>query len=225
MTPADRHDSDGPGRHDLDAPGEERDLALFARLAVEPLDEVTRARLVRAALALDEPAPAATRTTRRRAPTLVAVAAAGLAAIVAGVALLVSPSGDSRPTAAHGPTRASPEAVGRPSADAQRAPAFSDTTPRPLTALGDLGDVGSPSAMRRSVSDALESHATPGPASATAPVECALEAASAFGTPIAAGHGTIEGRAVTVVIVERLGGSRRAVTVDATCTAGPSVRL
>jgi hypothetical protein len=224
MTPTDRH-SDRPGHHDLDPPDEERDVALLARLAVEPLDEVTRAWLVRIALALDEPTPALTRTTRRRAPTLIAVAAAVIAVIVAGVALLVPSSDDSRPTAARGPTLANPEAAGRTFADAQRAPAFSDATPRPLTALGDLGDVSTPSAMRRSVSDALESHATPGSATASPPVECALEAARAFGTPIAAGHGTIEGRAVTVVIVERLGGSRRAVTVDATCTAGRSLRL
>src|SRR5262245_27879283 len=160
-----------------------RDERLAARLQTEPLDDVTRARLVRNALTASEPEAAATSGARRRSSMSVrwqAAAAAVVALAVSGVAVVARDDSDSAPTAAR-----APKTTEQPSSALEVTPkAFPRFTPASGqafsatiggTTLGDLGDVSSAAALRRAVTAALPAQA---PASA-------LDQAAAAATPTA----------------------------------------
>ena len=230
-------------------PPDARDPRTAARLAVEPLDEVTRARLVRSALAAadvpneagagdpdrsdesDGTAGSQPNRSPRRTARFLAVAAALAVVLVIGLAVLVPRSShDTTPTAADAPAaKAAPEvtpgAAQSPSSDS------SGTSPaaRPLTALGplgDLGDVSTPARLRAAVSAAL---ATPVPGPTVPPgtrLLCALAAAIGDGTPAYVATGSVAGAPATVIVLDRPDGGRNAVAVvDRTCEAGPVVRI
>lgn len=197
-----------------------RDPRVGEALRVEPLDEVTRTRLVTTALAR---APAPVRPARRArlisASAAAAVAAALTAMVVASVVGLGSSDDGSRPAATGAQTSdrartradAAPESAASP---ADRSGQGDATLPD----LGDLGDVSVARALRMAVGAVR-------PAGTTRPPECALVAARGLGVPVAAGTGTVTGAPVTVFLVEPPQGGRAALVVDAHCRAGTPVGL
>ncbi|MFA5882692.1 MAG: hypothetical protein WDA60_02470 [Acidimicrobiia bacterium] len=211
-------------------PPDARDPRTAEWLAVEPLDRVTRARLVRSALATagdaSEEAPAAA-PGRPRLARVLAIAAALLLVLVVGIAVLVPRSSDEpTPTAAHAPSakRAAPDTAEAPASDSSRssgATALEDAAPTPLPALGALGDV-STQALLRAAATALRDPAFADPS--FVPPACAVEAGRSFGTPIAAGTGTVNGKPATVILVQRPDGLSGAIAVvNRTCRPASSV--
>lgn len=186
-----------------------------AWLQVDPLDDVTRRRLVSTALRQSHPgtSPVTTRTTRTsRAGRWIAAAAAVVVVLVVGLALVTAGSGgdDQQATRDDGVT-ASPKASG---------------ASRGVVDVGDFGDLDQ-LANRRALRAALE---TPSNALTTpsAPEAAAGDAASsepsaadaapsrvacteelpAGATVVARGSGTLDGRPATVVLTQRADGSR-----------------
>ena len=210
-------------------PPDARDPRTAAWLAVEPLDEVTRARLVRAALAAadrpaEEPGGDGSGRAPHRTARFLALAAALLVVLVVGLAVVVRrTSNDPTPTAADAPrAKAAPEAAQAPSAGGSGGTAEADATPTALPALGELGDVSTEAALSAAVAPrAAVATRTFGIVPA-----CAVEAGRSLGTPVAAGTGTIDGKPATVVFVQRPDGLSGAIAVvNRTCEAVSSVLL
>ncbi len=225
-----------------------RDPRIAGLLEVEPLDEVTRARLVRTALAgADEPSTGhegvqdPERSPERKAlAAILSVAAALLVVLVVGLAVLVPRgSDDPGPTALDAPSdsakRATPAAPFLPDASAaptvQEAPAAGsessalEVQPAPLAlpSLGDLGDVSNETRLARAASARL---ARPFDATTVTVKGCAASAGNAFGTPVAAGTGTIDGRRAVVVVAEQPAGTTAVVAVRGrSCGRGVSAVL
>jgi hypothetical protein len=145
-----------PAPHD---PADARDEAAAALLAVPPLDEVTRRRLVGTALAAADTPAAGMPGTRRRSRLVVAIPVA--AAIVLGIAIgsivvtrpddpttTVASPAPSTALEAPAPQQASGSSDGGAAADT---PALSAS----VRALGDLGDVADSEALRAAVTEAL----------------------------------------------------------------------
>lgn len=202
----------------------DRDPQTAEILAVAPLDEVTRARLVRTALGATSSAgdpgvgdPGGRGDPTRRAPgwrrpvALVAGAAALLVGLAVGVAVLAPQGPDDTTATATGrslvPTTAGVAPAGgadvaTPEADRgaiAAAPAPGD--PVALDDLGDLGDVSTPTRLVGAVAPRLTARGsfttTAGPCAATATGR----------TPIATGAGTVAGRNVVVVVWRSADGS------------------
>jgi len=215
-----------------------RDERLAARLQTEPLDDVTRARLVRKAMTASEPEVGRERRTTTRVRWTVAVAAALIVILVAGVAVLARDDSGSGPTAARAPKADSvlPDTVETTPA-VQLSPgdqALSFSIVSGVPTLGDLGDVSRAALLRRAVR-AAEAAA---PASADTSANRAGSAAEALpqsntsacapslpGNVVAVGTGTAHGKPVTVYVVERTDGSRAALVVRADCDVGEPVPL
>ncbi|HSO96878.1 MAG TPA: hypothetical protein VLV81_12655 [Acidimicrobiia bacterium] len=172
-------------------PDDGRDERVAALLAVAPLDEHTRARLVRRAL--DEvPAP-------RRRTVLVSVAAALLVVVVAGTVLLTSRGGAP-------PTRAARRAGPPNAAAAPPGPAEGGAHD-----LGPVGDVTDPARLRQVLT---------GPATAPGPSLELIHQACGAGDRIAgvAGIDTVAtgvdaGQPVAVLVGRDPRGRRLAVVV------------
>lgn len=211
-------------------PDDTRDPRVAAWLAVDPLDDVTRARLVRDALAGSADAPTARpHPHRRRTMAVVGVAAAVVAALVVVGAVLVPRGDDTTPSAVDAPaSKARPEAS-RPAGDSSAAGATAEAPPAetlrpgPLPALGDLGDVSSEAKLERAARGSLS---VPLGSPSTPLTGCAAAAGRAFGTPIAVGTGRIDGRRATVVAAHQAAGSTAVVAVAGrTCGRAVSVVL
>ena len=201
-----------------------RDPQIAEWLAVEPLDEVTRARLVRDALAdagTGDPARPDRGGTGRRARWAVAasVAAALLVVLAIGLALLVPRGRDTTPTAADAPAQESDGRARGPAEDTTGL-AAPDTAPSPdgaatlaLPSIGDLGDVSTAVLLERAVQPRLLT-----PSGAAIPLTgCAVSAARALGTPIGTGTGTIDGEPAVVIVVDQPTGATAVLAVP-----GPS---
>lgn len=201
-----------------------RDLQVAAWLAVDPLDEVTRARLVRTALAGVTDAPGATATPtgsapgapRHRARRVAALAAAAAVAVglVVGVGVVARDGADDTPTAADAPSPKAAPDRSRRAGDVETglaAPEAADAAPPVVVAsIGDLGDVSSQRALERAARAVLSAPF----GSPTARLDgCALTAGRSFGTPVAAGRGRIDGVRATVVVAEQPAGSTAVVAV------------
>jgi hypothetical protein len=208
---------------------EQRDESLAARLAVEPLDDVTRTRLVRAAMdaAVPEAPPSAGRAPRSRSRRRWLSAAAAVVVVLAvGIAVLTRHDSGSGPTAA----RVTPgSAVPNDGVETQQLSVLGG-----VRALGDLGDVGRATTLRRAVAAA----ATAAPSSAAKGADEAAGATTALpraaiptctpslpGDVVAVGTGTAHGKPVTVYVVEHKDGSRAAVVVRDNCAIGEEVPL
>src|SRR5262245_38435161 len=133
-----------------------RDERMAQRLRVEPLDEVTRARLVRTAMAAAETPPAASAKWASRGRVL-GIAAVLVVLLAVGLGVLVrNDDSGSGPTAADAP-KAANNGFERSAGDSTETldesdlGAFSITTERDIRALGDLGDLGSAARIRRAV--------------------------------------------------------------------------
>jgi hypothetical protein len=199
-------------------PADGRDLRVAAWLAVDPLDEVTRGRLVRAALDATESASAPTRPARRLAAA-VAVAAALLVILLVGLAVLVPRTEDTRPTALDAP-------AGKRAAGVDAAPESAGASVPAvlvLPSIGDLGDVSTPDRLARAARPRLP----PTIDSTSVTVSgCAVAAGRAFGTPTAAGTARIDGRRAVVIVTEQPAGTTAAVAVEGrTCDRAVSVLL
>jgi hypothetical protein len=196
-----------------DARDEARDEQVSQWLEVEPLDDVTRRRLV--APALRESATSATAARSSRVWAWVAAAAAAVVVLVVGLtALNTSGGGDSEVATRTERTAPSPKAVVA------------------TTDVGDYGDLDDPAnlaalraALGRPTSGATASQAageaesSPFSSSAGSPVADRDQALRLCGltvpdgaTAVAQGTGTIDGRRATVVLVEDADGTR---SVDA----------
>ena len=180
------------------------------RLEVEPLDELTRRRLVSNALQeTAEPARTPSRAWRWMA------AAAALVVLVTGTVAVVTARGGNDEQQATAPVR-TPEAAGDATAKALAAPD-----------VGDFGDLDQPqnlASLRRAL-DSPPSAATPAAPQAAGDSGFASDsgasersnAGSALsqcsvplpdGTVVAQGHGTLDGRRATVVLTETATGKR-----------------
>jgi len=223
-------------------PADTRNERLAARLRTEPLDDVTRARLVRNAMAASTPDAASQAGREHRMSTRtrwMAVAAVVVALVAAGVAVLARDDTGAGPTAAPAPKAAESHA-----SPAERAPLPADSSGLPSISreagvqnLGNLGDVGKKSELRGAVADVLSSREPPaeaqrptaGAATASPPLssagDCASDELARLGRTIAIGTGTVDGAPVTVYVVERSNGDRVAVVVDAGCNAGAPIGL
>jgi len=210
-------------------PDDDRDPRVGAWLAVEPLDEVTRARLVRRAVA-EADRPAEPRPCRRPLVAVLAVAAALVVAVVVGIAALVSRDGESSFTAVdaptsremtrgapgaeqfsgdEAPTSGSPAMVPEPTLDALDE---QDEQVVALRGLGDLGDVSTPRRLARAIARRVAAGEP-----ATPLTGCALATSRELGAPVAAGTGRIADRAAVVVVVERADGTRAAIATTPAC--------
>jgi hypothetical protein len=205
-------------------PTDERDERIATLLETEPLDEVTRARLVRNAMAA---APRAHSKTR-----WLAVAAALVLVLAVGLAVVVRDDSSSKPTAARSAPAPEDKAAGSPMALApERGSSAFAITP---SDLGDLGNVSSAAMLRRAVNAAEAAAPASAPASADVAARSAGSAPQAVttsctaalpGAVAAVGTGTSHGKPVTVYVVERKDGSRAAVVVGADCDVGKPVPL
>jgi hypothetical protein len=143
-------------------PDADRDGEVAALLAVAPLDETTRRRLVRTASeAADEP-PAAGTAPRSigRMGAAVGVAAALLVGAVVGAVVVTRPSDPATPTAAKAPstapTTAAAEVVAPEPRSAEDQASTEATTGAPPQQLGDLGTVRGIAGLREALSGRFE---------------------------------------------------------------------
>lgn len=201
---------------------------LRAQLHVEPLDEVTRARLVRNALAA---APAETAPSHQ--PVRWIAAAAAIVAVVAvGVSVLVRNS-DAPQTTASAPASKSANdqeqsqefsrGADSPSSEsataAPSAPAVDSQAAIP--SLGNLGEVSRRAQLRVAVKAAKPK----GRFTAACPTPAVGEG-GASGVLISGGTGTVDGERASVYVVEGPDGGKVAVVViDAGCRTALMVAL
>jgi hypothetical protein len=181
---------------------ETRDERLGALLAVPPLDEVTRRRLVRDAL--DRPMPRPSRVT-----AALSIAAAVAVGIVVGTVLVHGNNEVATTTAQGAPTAsAGSEAL-------KASPGAAADSQSPVTPLGELGDVTAPGDLRDAINVAFEKSAGPTeqtailgyPCASTPPQSLDLVATTALGLgtyrgfPVTIFIGTSpEGRALAVIV-------------------------
>jgi hypothetical protein len=214
-----------PDDHD-----DRRDDALAGALAVEPLDQLTRRRLV--ARALDE-APGVAVGASRSVRARVAAVAAAVAFVALGVVALALPGSETAEVAGRAEPSSrpplsgaeAPSAAPAPSSDQatalERSPASdraadSDGAPTATVAvdLGDLGDVGRRGSRARVLTRARPLvDGVPGVSTTFAGDACASRELAGV---VATGTGTLDGRGTTVVVTRRADGSlvARAVVAD-----------
>lgn len=191
-------------------PDDDIDPRLAAQLVVEPLDDVTRRRLVRNALDGTDSAPSEHRRARRSARMLVAAAAIAIVFLGGGALVAVLDSDGSTPAAAPTPAHtpveersataapAHPEAQNRLDAGDAFAKAPS---PVDLGAVGNLSDPAVVASLR------VAGSTSPAPAAAAATGRVAqlldrLDRSTCVtvGTPVALATGRLDGRRALVVV-------------------------
>lgn len=187
--PVDSEPGDGPA-------------ALRAQLQVEPLDEVTRARLVRTALAAGD--RGAADRGRRRAGWL-AAAAAIVAVVAVGVSVLVRDSEPPQTTASAPTADAKSEKGAAQQLDATAAPSATREASASAPSLGKLGEVGRAAALR----DAVKSATARGQFRA----QCPVPDVGAAGVLISVGTGTVDGEPASVYVIEVPDAGKVAVAV------------
>jgi hypothetical protein len=182
-----------------------RDHRVASWLAAEPLDEVTRRRLVRTAVR--EGAPSEHRSSR---PWRVTAAVAAAIIVVAGVFAVVTANGGHDEQRASTPVH-TPSGADEATTSLAAVPHVGD--------FGDLDDAANLSRLRQALardtnalSDttarAESSAGAPAPSTATSAPTCPLELPPGSGEPIAAGTGTLDGRRATVVVFGGADGTR-----------------
>ena len=214
-------------------PTDERDERIAALLQTEPLDDLTRTRLVRNAMTASAPeapssgaAPSRARSGRR----WLAVAAAVVVVLAVGLAVFVRTDSDSEPSAARSSRTPSPEQLDTTAAGDLEHQAFSGRA----ASLGDLGDVSTRALLRRAATTATATATDRAPkasdeaagAITALPQTVTTECVPALrGDVVAVGTGTDRGTPVTVYVVRHQDGSLAAVTVDSDCAVGKPVPL
>jgi hypothetical protein len=223
--------SDDPTRIQPEAPEpDDADEELAAALAVEPLDDVTRRRLVRAALTAT---PRVSTPRRNRAIAALGVAAAVVIGIVIGTVVVTRPDDPQQntaapaapKTAADGAASANTDAAADTAPKAAANPAASET---PVTLFGEIGAYTNAADLRAKVITALDATKEPvtGPANLVAcgdvgPDVTGLEQITAVG----AGR-FVGGDTVAVLVGTTASGEGRVVTLDTqNCAIVTSVAL
>jgi len=185
---------------------DQRDEQVASLLAVEPLDDLTRRRLVDTAL----------RATPRRPWARYAVAAAVVLALAGGgVALLVGQSGDHQ-TATHAAARQ----PGRVLPNAPNQQQASAAAPKGLpTNLGDFGNLGDAANLARLRAAATAGRASPqlSASDLAGSIAAARACAHPAGPVTAVATGTVRGRAALVLV----SGGRLTVVVLSPCEVRP----
>ncbi len=207
----------GPGPR----PDEGQDPIVAGWLGVEPLDDVTRRRLVSTALhesapgPVDDPVEAAVEAPPRSAPPRawrwIAAAAAVVVLLVGGLALLTAQGGNDEPQATRAPESLSQKANG----DVLDAGDFGDLDqPTNLAALRTAldaalaSDAAAPSAAPLSTGDAAASERSAAGAGATTSRLACFEELPDGATVVARATGTLGGRSATVVVTQLADGTR-----------------
>lgn len=207
---------------------EPRDERLAELLEVEPLDEVTRRRLV--ARALEVSATAGVRPDEGRRWRLLAAVAAVVVVVVVGIGVLLAvPGGDGGDTdvalrngrakseqraTEPGTSAGEDSAASAPAADPRAGPSEESGSLDQSTAADfegrDLGDLTGRAGRDRAVAAAAAVTAPEGNreefAAATAAIPCSSEIAT---RDVLVGRGSYEGRAAFVVLRPRDDGTRR----------------
>ena len=227
--------SDSP--HD---PTDVRDERLAARLETEPLDEVTRARLVRTAMAASAvPEPSSWWTKRSHWVGAAAVFVL-LAVVLFGVAVRQQSETFNEAGSKLAPNSASDERTASPQFETTESGAALFEA-LGIGDLGDVGDVGTTGKLRSAVTGTLpaaEAKVESQPQVSTLDVTarglerrliedaCPADARPPSGRTIALGTGTVDGKPVSVEVVEKSNGTRVAYTADANgCVVGERVKL
>jgi hypothetical protein len=218
---------DGGSRGGGDRPHDEQRLALD----VEPLDELTRRRLVRAALdaANDQGSTAPARSRPGRWVAVGGALAAAAAAVIGLVVVTESRTPDDV-TAARAPAAAAESAPGGATSDSSASRGQGSTALAAATrSLGDLGTLADAAELRRAINRAdtrTENRSGAAPQKSEADGgHCAGTVADA-GTPVATGSATWRGRAAEIVVVEQSSGTQIAfVLVPDSCERLDRVEL
>jgi hypothetical protein len=196
-----------------DRPDDQRDERIATWLEPEPLDELTRRRLV--ATAMRTPAEAPTPVASRRAWRWIATAAVIVVVLVGALAVFTAQSGNEsqQNDAARKPQdRGGETQQASPSIAATRSP----------VAVGDFGDLDTPANLRRLRTalerqrSALAAPANGGDADSAAGAETTSNQLSTLacrdqlpaGTVTAVGSGTLDGRRALVVLTDEGDGAR-----------------
>ena len=185
-----------------------RDDELGRAMAVPPLDEVTRRRMVRVAMARSDSTSGAAGTGRSRFLAIAGVAAALLAGVVVGGIVVTRPEAPVTPTAAG----SDQELASDKQAATQPAAAAAPVPPQPL---GDLGAAADIQELARAVDVRLQagrSGAAEDSAAALAP--CADALSGELVLVSAAGTATLDGKAVVVRIGPSPSGENLVVVLD-----------
>jgi hypothetical protein len=213
-----------------------RDERIRAALEVEPLDDVTRRRLVSTALAATaDDSSASVTTTKSLAARWIAAAAAIVVVLVVAFALITAPGGNDEQQASTPPR--SPVAEQKAAGDTASSSAPQAGTPSAGSAfspaavnVGDFGDLNVPAnlARLRTALEADRAAASANAASSLSPLSASTEldalpcrADLPAGTVKAVGTGTLDGRRAVVVLTTRPDGSR---TIDAVLASPCQVR-
>lgn len=183
-----------------DEADETQDSRVAALLGVAPLDDVTRRRLVDAALRT---------SSRRRAPRhrYLAAAAIVVTGLVVAGGVLANGGDSSRPSARPAPS-SSPETFNDSGAGAD-APKSADRSAVAPTYLGDYGDLGDPARVARLQQDAVRSRSSLAAYISNAvPADLAdllaeAQACEVLKAPLlAVANGTLEARPTIVLVSE-----------------------
>ena len=193
-----------PDEHGTDV----RDQTLAEHLEVAPLDEMTRRRLVRTAMASAAP-------PRRGLAVILPVAAALVIGLIVGAVLVTSPESTTT-TAQQATTAGAPAPRGvEPTDQAHKGgnPVFAPAPESGAADLGDLGEVGDPATLQRAVAAAQAKGAANSSEAAALP--CAQSDPAAVGLVVigASGRGTYQGVPVTVLVGTGADGGEVAVSV------------
>jgi hypothetical protein len=196
-----------------DRPDDQRDERIATWLEPEPLDELTRRRLVTSAMqaSADAPSPAAS----QRAWRWIATAALIVVVLVAALALFTAQSGNEAQLSDAG------KALGQ-SRDRIQPASPSIAATRPPVDVGDFGDLDTPTNLRRlrtALEHARSAAVAPsngGDADPDAGAETTANQLSTLacrdqlpaGTVTAVGSGTLDGRRALVVLTDEGDGAR-----------------
>jgi hypothetical protein len=185
-------------------PPDARDERVAELLAVEPLDEMTRRRLVHGALEQSTP-------RWSRFANVAAIAAAIAVGVGIGAVLVNAPDPPPATTASAPTEAAAPELNSTAAGDAFTAAA-------PISALGDLGDVSTDAELRKAVTTVFKRGAGADEElqAAAAGYPCVTSPPEQFGlvAVVAAGIGTSRKEAVTVVVGTSPAGDSMAVVLS-----------
>jgi hypothetical protein len=186
---------------------DDRSPDVAAWLDVEPLDDVTRRRLVSTALRESDDGTAPADARPPRTWRWLAAAAVIVIVLVGGLAIVTSDGGNDTPTASRRDraTALAPEELGKSIA---AAPDVGD--------FGDLDDAANLAALRAAIGHPASGQAAPQAASgvgsdtaSAAPLPSVAGCVRGVaGTVVAQASGTIDGHPVTVLLVEGADGTR-----------------
>ena len=189
-----------------DRPDDQRDERIATWLEAEPLDELTRRRLVAGAMQATAEAPSS--PPSRRAWRWIATAAVIVVVLVGALAIVTAPGGDESRL-----SDARQQRGGRSDQIQAASPALGAT--RPPIDVGGFGDLDTPANLRRLRTALAQPQRAAAPSNGAEAGTTADERPTSAcrdqlptGTIIAVGSGILDGRRALVVLTDRGNGSR-----------------